>query len=169
MATILQKSRCHLKRERNLIICLLTLLIAYFVMLFFLDKTYREQNWFYIALLFESAYLFTKAYFFKSDSSLYLATLVFFFAIFGLFAPARQNVSVLIAYLLISFAFAHFSVFCFFKKYAHLFAFILLFLLFLPMFLYSFNCINLILMVSSICGVFLFAIMAGIFVIYGKV
>lgn len=170
MAKILQKNRCHLKRERNLLVCLVTLLIAYFVVLFFLEKTFRRQNWFFVALLFESAYLFTKAYFFKSDSSLYLGSFLFFLSVFGLASSNFQNsVVLLISYLLLSLALSHFMVYCFFKKHAHFFAFIFIFLLFLPMFLYSFNCINLPLMILSICGVFLFATLAGVFVIYGKI
>ena len=170
MSTIIQKNRWLLKREKHLLILLLALLIAYFVMLFFLDKTFVKQNWFYIALLFESIYLFAKSYFFKSDSSLYLGTLLFLLGIFGFILPnVYYSNTFLLSYLIFSFSISHFFVFCFFKKYAHFYTFIFLFLLFLPMFLYSFNCINLLLMISSICGVVLLTILTGVFVIYGKV
>ena len=160
----------HLKRERNLSICFITLLIAYFVVLFFLNDATRKDNWFYIALLFESAYMFIKSYLFKSDSSLYFAVVIFALSLFGFFTKTYfDSTPFLISIFILSFCFAHFFVFATFKKYAHFYTSIFLFLLFLPIFLYSFNCINLILMVSSICGVFLLIFLAGIFVIYGKI
>lgn len=169
MSTI-QKNRWLLKRERNLLFLLIALLIAYFCMLFFLESAFKKANWFYIALLFESAYMFTKAYYFKSDSSLYLSAFLLSFGLLGIFVLSQHfSVANLAAILTICFALSHFLVFCFFKKQFHLYTFIFLFLLFLPIFLYSFNCINLLLMVSSICGVFLLTILAGIFVLYGKV
>ena len=137
MSTI-QKNRWLLKREKNLLILLITLLIAYCCMLFFLNSTFRKENWFYIALLFESAYMFTKAYYFKSDSSLYLAMFLLLVGLFGVFVLNRQfNITNLAIILTISFAFSHLLVFCFFKKSFHFYTFIFLFLLFLPIFLYS--------------------------------
>ena len=159
-----------LKKERTLLICFAVIAVAYFVVPFFLPKKFFFENWFFLALFALSLFMFCKAYIFRSDSSLFLASLLLQNSIVGV---ASQNFSFLpfqiLSLVVLSFSISHLAVFLFFGNFQHFFAFIAFFLLFLPMLLFAFDCINLLLMLSSICGEILLILMAILLKRYGKI
>ena len=144
-----------MKKERNLLILLIILLIAYFVMLFFVP--WFRNEWLSFALYFLSFYMFIKAYFFRSDSSLFFA-LIFLQCSFLLTEYVRTNYSLFqissIFNLIITFSF--FVDYLVFKSKFLFYSFLTNFFISLPTFLYAFNCINLVLMILLLCGVLLF-------------
>ena len=144
-----------MKKERNLLILLIILLIAYFVMLFFVP-TFRDE-WLSFALYFLSFYMFIKAYFFRSDSSLFFA-LVFLQSSVLMIEFIKINYSMFqlssIFNLIISISF--FIDYLVFKSKFLFYSFLTNFFISLPIFLYAFNCINLFFLISLLCGVLLF-------------
>ena len=141
-----------MKKERNLLI-ILGVLTLLFVIMFFFVSTFKN-NWFAMAFLFLAIYMFCKAYFFRSDSSIFFGSIFFqnFFLFFdeiykGLTTFQLGTVFALI--ISISFLVCHLI----FNSKFTLILFLTNFLLTFPIFLFAFNCINLILMVSFLCGV----------------
>lgn len=140
-----------MKKERNLLIIFFSLAIFYLISLVFFEVL--RKDWLSLNLLLIAAYLFVKTYFFRSDSSLFLAFLSLFASIilntnivwnFSTFqAGSLVSVAVCASFLLDWIIF-HNS-FCFWTFYTNFFTN-------LPIFLYAFNCINLTLMVLFLCG-----------------
>lgn len=140
-----------MKKERNLLIIFFSLVLIYaLIMLLVVDI---RQNWLSLSLFFISVYLFIKSYFFRSDSSLFLALLslfcsvilnVNFVASFSTFQLGSLVSIALCAAFLLDWIIFHNS-FCFWTFYVNIFTN-------LPVFLYAFDCINLLLMILSLCG-----------------
>lgn len=152
-----------MKKERNLLVTIIILLVAYIVMLFFLPG-FRD-DWFSFVLYFMSIYMFLKAYFFRSDSSLFFAVL-FFQSTFLFLGGAKDGLSIFQLGSIINamIASAFFICFLFFHSKFTLYSFLTNFSLSLPVLLYSFNCINLILMILFLCG----ALLLSIAIIFSK-
>ena len=140
-----------MKKERNLLI-ILTVLFAIYVVLFgFLDGF--RKNWFSFFLYFVSVYMLIKAYFFRSDSSLFFSVL-FMLSSVALTNNNLQTYSMFqissVLNIIVSISF--FVDFLFFQSKFTFYSFLTNFLLSLPVFLYAFSCINLILMILFLCG-----------------
>lgn len=150
-----------MKKERNLFICFAILCILYALLLTFLNDNFVKINWFYIGTFILSLFLFVKSYVFRSDSSLFLATSLLGFSFLGTVATKYSyNFITIMSFCVFILAFSNFSNYVFFNKIFNFYCFLFFILLFLPLILFSFNCINLILMISSLCGVIiLFAIL----------
>lgn len=149
-----------MKKERNLVILLCFLILVEIILLIFLPIT--RENWLSMSLIIVSIYLFFKTYFFRSDSSLFLAlfclhlsvllntNFAFSISLNQLFSLIAMSISssFLLCYLIFH------NIFCFSS-------FLVNFLTTLPMLLYFFNCINLIILILSLSGeiVLLFAIL----------
>lgn len=146
-----------MKKERNLLVTLAILFVAYIVMLFFLPGF--KDNWFAFVLYFMSIYMFIKAYFFRSDSSLFFAVLFFQITFLFLDGTANDfNMFQLSSIINIMVAISFFLDFVVFHSKFTLYSFLTNFSLSLPVLLYSFNCINLILMILFLCGALLLSI-----------
>lgn len=148
-----------MKKERNLQILFCILFLIYMTLAIFMPVFFKEY-WFFCALFFLSIYLLAKAYSFRSDSSLFLGTvLMCFFAILCITIKHSYNFITVFSYIILSLAIGNLANFTFFHKIFNFYLFIFLILLFLPLILFAFYCINLGLMLLSICGVIvLFAI-----------
>ena len=157
-----------MKKELFLMIYFLILTVTYFCMLFFFESI--RQNWFSYALLFLSLYMFLKAYFFRSDSSLFGAVLAFLAMIlFHNDFSLWQNNFQFGTTFSIAISFAFFVDFLFFQSKFTFYSFLPNFLLSFPIFLYAFNCINLVLMISLLCGAVLVVILLILANKYGKI
>ena len=156
-----------MKKERNLLFCLVFLIVAYFVLLF-LDG--QAKNWFSIALFFLSVYMAIKSYFFKSDSSLFFAVLLLQLSI-----VYYANLNSILPFLCFASIFgfcvavAFLVNFLVFGKKTVFWLSLLNFLVNLPFFLYSIYCINLLLMLLFLCGVLMLAILLVSTKKYGKI
>lgn len=156
-----------MKKERDLLFCLVFLVVAYFVLLFLGGQT---KNWFSVALFFLSVYMSIKSYFFKSDSSLFFAVLLLQLSI-----VYCANLNYILPFLcfvsIFGFCvtFAFFVNFLVFGKKTVFWLFLLNFLLNLPIFLYSIYCINLLLMLLFLCGVLMLAMALVSAKKYGKI
>lgn len=141
------------KKELFLHIFLICLILLNFATIYAFFLNGMVSYWFFISIFYISIFMFAKSVVFRSDSSLYLATLLLCFSVLG-FALNGQNYSAfaLAAFILMSFGVSHLVLSIFFGKIFHILAFIFYFLLFLPLILYSFYCINLPLMILLICG-----------------
>lgn len=143
-----------MKKERNLLILITVLLIAYFVMLFFVP--WFGDEWLASALYFLSVYMFIKAYYFRSDSSLFFA-LVFLQSSVLMLESVKSNFSLFqlstIFNLLITIAF--FVDYLVFRSKFLFYSFLTNFFTSLPIFLYAFNCISLVFLILLLCGVLL--------------
>ena len=143
-----------MKKERNLLILMIVLLIAYFVMLFFVP--WFRDEWLSFGLYFLSSYMFIKAYFFRSDSSLFFA-LVFLQSSVLMIEFVRINYSLFqlssIFNMIVSISFCvdHLM----FKSKFLFYSFLTNFFTSLPIFLYAFNCISLVFLILLLCGVLL--------------
>ena len=140
-----------MKKERNLLIVLLLLAVAYFVC--FLVFSVFKTDWLSFLIAFLSIYLFIKAYFFRSDSSLFLAVFLLFLSVM-----LERNISsvfsvmqivVLIVFLM---SIAFFIDYCVFGNAFCLLAFFVIFLVTIPNLLYAFHCINLFFLILFLCG-----------------
>ena len=146
-----------MKKERNLLITLIIFAVAYVFLIVFLQ--WFRDNWFAMVLYFISIYLFIKSYFFRSDSSLFFASL--FFQVSFLFMN-KTNESLSLFHLgsvintMVSLAF--FVAFLVFHSKFTLYSFLTNFSSSLPVLFYSFNCINLILMILFVCGALLLSV-----------
>lgn len=141
------------KKELFLLIFLSALLTMYAGILLFLSINKIFNYWFITGLFLISVYLFAKSVVFRSDSSLYLATLCLCFCVFSVVANYIYfNALLIIAFVFLSFALSHLVLYLVFNKISNFFIFIFNFLLFLPLILYAFYCINLLIMILFICG-----------------
>ena len=141
------------KKELFLLVFLFAILVLYAMALILLANFNLFNFWFVVGLLFLSLYMFAKAVVFRSDSSLYLATLCLIISVLGgLSGFIYLKPTILISFIFLSFAICHLVLCLFFNKISNLFTFIFFFLLFLPLILYSFYCINLLTMILFICG-----------------
>ena len=134
-------------------IVLAALLVLFSIAVLMLSFNNLLKFWFELGLLTLSLYLFVKSYIFRSDSSLYLGSVCFFISLL-IFASKIVNMSTLtiFAFAVFCFALSHLLLFLIFNKIINFFTFIFLFLLFLPLILYSFYCINFALMLLLLCG-----------------
>lgn len=140
-----------MKKERNLLILLFGLFVIYALDLIFFD--FVKQNWFIFAIGFISIYLMIKSYFFRSDSSLFLV----FFSVMLIIILILNNVygfsnmqlgSIISVAYSVAFLFVYlifYNMFCFWTFFVN-------FMLNLPTLLFSFNCINLVLMILFLSG-----------------
>lgn len=141
------------KKELFLLIFLLSLIVLYSLAMFLLASNNILNYWFVVGLFLISIYVLSKSIVFRSDSSLYLSILCFMISIFGTLANIYYfNLFTLISFLLLSFSISHLLLFLFFHKISNFWTFVFFFLLFLPVILYSFYCINLLIMLLFICG-----------------
>ena len=135
-------------------IIMIVLLIAYLVMLFFVP--WFRDEWTSFALYFLSSYMFIKAYFFRSDSSLFFA-FVFLQSSVLMIEFIKINFSMFqlssIVNLIITMSF--FIDYLVFKSKFLFYSFLTNFFISLPIFLYAFNCINLVYLILLLCGVLL--------------
>ena len=140
-----------MKKERNLLVILLLLFIVYIVCFFVAD--YFKANWLFFALAFLSVYMLAKTYFFRSDSSLFMATLLFFLSFIltkeiSSFFSTTQVLSIILAFVSIAF----FVDFCVFGNIFCFLSFFVIFLISIPNLLYAFHCINLFFLILFLCG-----------------
>ena len=144
-------------------ILLMVFLIAYFCMLFFVP--YFKNNWFAFSILFMSVFLLVKAYFFRSDSSLFYSILLWQVSII-FFNNLNKSLTIFQIGSLINtmVAFAFFIDYLVFLSKFTLYSFLTNFSISLPVLLYSFNCINLVLMILFVCG----ALLLSIAIIFNK-
>lgn len=158
-----------MKKEKYLKISLLWLIIIYIFSLIMFKILNISEHWFCLGLLFVAVFLFIKAYMFRSDSSLYLASLCLFFAVNGSLTIV-YNLSAIttISLSVLCFSLAHLILFSFFHKLNNFYIFIFLFVLFLPIFLFAFYCINLRLMILLLCGEMLAGLLLHLGVKYGR-
>ena len=157
-----------MKKERNLMIFLLCLLIIYSV--FFACFSSFRDAWLIAALLFLSGYLFAKTYFFRSDSSLFLAVFLFLLSILmdksvNISFSAIQIFSLILCFAGISF----FVDYCVFGNIFCFLAFFVNFLVSVPILLYAFYCINLFFLVLSLCGEIVLFFIILLLRKYGKI
>ena len=129
-----------MKKERNLLIIFVIFLIAYLFMLFFVQKF--MDNWFSFFLLFMSAFMLIKSYFFRSDSSLFFSVLFWQISII-FFNELYKSLSTFQIGSLITtmVALAFFVDFLVFKSKFTFYSFLTNFSTSLPVLLYSFNCL----------------------------
>ena len=141
------------KKELYLMIVLVALLSLFAIAMFLMSSNNLLKFWFEVSLFTLSLYLFVKSYIFRSDSSLYLGSICFLISLL-IFTNKMVNMNILtiISFAVLCFGLTHLSLFLFFNKINNFFAFIFLFLLFLPLILHSFYCINLPLMLLLLCG-----------------
>ena len=139
-----------MKKERNLLIILFILILTFALVMIFSPES--RANWLSFGLFFLSVYLFFKAYFFRSDSSLFLAVLLIQSSV--IFSKEITNISSLFqisSYFSLANAFAFFVDWIFFGKKILLWTFLLNFFVNFPIFLFATNCINLFLMILFLC------------------
>lgn len=118
-----------------------TVLPLFFILLtiFYFE---RYDLWFFIFSFFCGSYLLLKAFLFKSDSSLYLGSLLLFIGLFGFFVNLF-SLKYEVVFMLGAVAFASLGVFVFFKQFLHLIlAFMFMYEAFLN-YLFLSNSINL--------------------------
>ena len=157
-----------MKKERNLMIVLLLLAILYFGC-FAVFSAFRT-DWLCFALAFLSVYLFVKTYFFRSDSSLFLATFLLFLSMFlqknisSVFS-VTQIIALIILFVSISFLVDY----CVFSNVFCFLAFFVNFLISIPNLLYAFHCINLFFLILSLCGENVLFIIILLLRKYGKI
>lgn len=157
-----------MKKERNLLIVLLLLALAYFVC--FLAFSGFKTDWLSFLIAFLSIYLFIKAYFFRSDSSLFLAVFLFFLSVIleknvsSIFSVA-QSVSLIIFFASIAFLIDY----CVFDNVFCFLSFFVIFLISIPNLLYAFHCINLFFLILFLCGVNALFIIMLLLRKYGKI
>ncbi len=146
-----------MKKERNLLITNIIFAMIYAILTLILP--WFRDNWFSMVLYFVSMFMFIKSYFFRSDSSLFFAVLFFqisflfmnktnkFFTLFQLGSVINTMVALafLVDFLVFNSKFTFYS-------------FLTNFSVSLPILFYSFNCINLILMILFVCGALLLSI-----------
>lgn len=157
-----------MKKERNLLILLCFLIVTEILFLSFLPVV--RKNWFALSFLTISIYLFFKSYFFRSDSSLFLAVfclqlsallstdIAFSISLNQLFSLVAMSIS--LSFLICYFVFH--NIFC-------LISFLTNFLLTLPILLFFFNCINLIILISSFIGEIVLLLATLVLRKYGKI
>ena len=140
-----------MKKERNLLITLI-ILFAIYVGLFSFVAGFR-QNWFAFFLYFVSVYMLIKAYFFRSDSSLFFSVLALLSSlVFTSNSLQTYSLFQLSSILNMLVAMSFFVDFLFFQSKFTFYSFLTNFLLSFPVFLFAFSCINLILMILFLCG-----------------
>ncbi len=144
--------------------------LAIYYVLFLIFVGSIRENWLSLALLFLAVYMSFKTYFFRSDSSLFMALFLLFlsfflnvniiynFTTFQIVAILLTAISVifLIDYIIFG------NVFCFWTFFVN-------FVINLPFLLYSFNCINLLLMLLFLSGEILLFFTTLMVKKYGKV
>lgn len=141
------------RKELILLLSMLSLMVLCIATVIFANIQGFSNFWFYIFVFYFSVYMFVKSYVFRSDSSLYLATLSFCLSVAGGLIQIFQFSFILILSLIIfCFSLSHLSLFLFFNKSVNFVIFIFLFLLFLPLILYAFYCINWLILILLLCG-----------------
>ncbi len=157
-----------MKKERNLLIVFGILAFFYAWILIFVSEI--RQNWLSLALFFMSVYMALKTYFFRSDSSLFLTVFLICLAFLlsvevvssfstfqiGALIAISVSISFLIDYIIFR------NVFCFWTFFVN-------FMTNLPILLYTFNCINLLLMILFLSGEILLLAAAFVMKKYGKI
>ena len=140
-----------MKKERNLLIVFFCLLFLYAIILIFFAVT--RENWLSLALLLISIYLFVKTYFFRSDSSLFIAVLCVFLSItFNAMVIKSLSLNELSAFISMAVTYDFLLDYAIFGNKFCFWAFIANILTNLPIFLYTFHCINVILMILLLSG-----------------
>ena len=139
-----------MKKERNLLIILLVLILTFASLMIFSPES--RANWLSFGLLFLSVYLFIKAYFFRSDSSLFFAVLlVLSSVIFSKEITNNASLFQISSYFSLANTIAFFVDWIFFGKKILFWTFLLNFFVSFPIFLFATNCINLFLMTLFLC------------------
>lgn len=157
-----------MKKERNLLIVLLLLAVLYFVCLA-VFSAFRIE-WLCFALAFLSVYLFIKTYFFRSDSSLFLALFLLFLSVLleknivSIFSATQ-----IIALIVFVVSIAFFVDYCVFGNVFCFLAFFVNFLISIPNLLYAFHCINLFFLILFLCGENVLFIIILLLRKYGKI
>lgn len=132
--------------------CFFGLLATYIVALFFMMQVNLFNNWFYVGLSFIGIYLFIKTYFFRSDSSLFLGTIIFLLSVLGGVSNIFNFSAIfIIAHCILIVGLGFLSIFTIFHNKSNFGAFIFFLLLYLPLILFSFYCINLVTMILLLC------------------
>lgn len=132
--------------------CFFGLLATYIVALFFMVQFNMFKYWFYLGLSFIGIYLFIKAFFFRSDSSLFLGTIIFLLSVLGGVSNIFNFSAIfIIAHCILIVDLGFLSIFTIFHNKSNFGAFIFFLLLYLPLILFSFYCINLVTMILLLC------------------
>lgn len=141
----------RVKKERNLSICFFALATIYVASVCFLPTA--KMCWFEFGLFVLGIYMCIKAYVFRSDSATFMAfLLVFCSLVFCKLFGSNFDLSQTFSLIGLGVSLAFFVSYLFFEKSTLLFLFFVNILLNLPFFLYAFHCINLLLMISLLCG-----------------
>ena len=157
-----------MKKERNLLILLTILILTYSALLIFSPEF--RANLLSFGFLFLSAFLMIKSYFFRSDSSLFLAVLLFQSSV--IFSKEITYISTFFqisSYFSLAVSISFFVDWLFFNKKILFWTFLLNFFISFPIFLFATHCINLILMILFLCLAMIISILLFIGRKYGKI
>lgn len=141
------------KKELFLLIFLCVLLVLYGIAIILFARNNLMEYCFATGLLVFSLYMFAKSIVFRSDSSLFLATLCFMFFLFGILSNfVSFSLTVWLSIVFFCISICHLNLYIFFDNISNFFTFLFYILLFLPIILYSFYCINLLMMILLLSG-----------------